>query len=301
VADSEKYGSIVKQVALIGGDEDAMLQDKYQCLAPLEVYLHEKCKDLDIDLSFDVTAKELPYFKTINYTTYAGFLMIHPLSAEQALRQMYDARADNCASIGHIDYIRNRIKTDSGFSKYDFKQGNMRCEGKEALVVLSGGNKLKKHSCIGKLQEICKKHGGNNVLMKKHPISYDEVYDELEQAIGGNFWFAEGAEDLFSLIETSEYIYTTMLSETALIANILGKKVDHYDLFQNRETAPFYHINYFIFTTPDPVAWADQTFASPKSGIIHPDVDKDWKGKIDQYLDYIMGLREIYKDAYIWG
>ena len=302
MADSQKYNSIAKQVNLIEQNkEKIILQDKYVCLQEVEDYLQKKCKNINIELSFDVTAKELPFFQTINYTTYAGFLMIHPLSPEQSLRQMMDAYADNCKSAGHIEHIKNHIEKDHTFSKYEFpaKQTKRR-EGKKVLIVLSGGNKLKKHTCIGKIQQICAKHGGENVIMKKHPISWDDVYSDFENAVGCDFTFADADEDLFSLVQSAEYVYTTMLSETALTANVLGKKVSHYDLFQNRETAPFYHINYFIFTTPDPVAWADQTFASPKSGIIHPDVDKDWKGKVDQYLDYIMQLRDFYREAYIW-
>lgn len=311
MADSEIYNSIAKQVDLITQQKenrlplnkvDVLLHDKYACLQEPEIYLKEKCNNLDIELCFDQTAKEPPYFKTLNYTTYTGFLMLHPLSPEQALRQMMDAYADNLSSVGHIDHIKKHIEEDDSFSKYNFpEKQKKRLEGKKVLVVLSGANKLKKHTCIGKIQQICRQHGGENVIMKKHPISWDDVYNDFAEAVGCDFTFAEADEDLFSLIKSSEYVYTTMLSETALTANILGKKVGHYDLFQERVTAPFYHINYFLFTTQDPTAWADQAFASPKSGIIHPDIDKDWKGKIDQYLDYIMQLRAFYKDAYIWG
>lgn len=301
MADSAVYGSIAKQVNLIKQNEESVvLQKKYTRLQEVEDYLKEQCRHLNFELSFDVTAKELPYFETINYTTYAGFLMIHPLSPEQSLRQMMDAYADNCKSAGHVEHIRNHIEKDHTFTKYEFGEQTKRRGGKKVLIVLSGGNKLKKHSCIGKIQQICAKHGIENVIMKKHPISFDDVYREFADAVGFDFTFAEPDEDLFHLMKQAEYVYTTMLSETALTANVLGKKVAHYDLFQNRETAPFYHINYFIFTTPDPVAWVNRTFASPKSGIVHPDVDKDWKGKIDQYLDYILQLRDFYKDAYVW-
>lgn len=301
VLDSEVYDSITKQVNLVKEDaNDLLLQEKYTCLQAVEEYLKEKCNDLDIELCFDQSAKENLFFKTMNYSTYAGFLIMHPLSPEQALRQMMDAYADNLNSVGHIAHIKNQIETKQNFSKYQFNKEIKNSEGKKVLVVLSGGNKLKKHTCIGKIQQICKQHGGENVIMKKHPISYDDVYFEFAQAVGCDFHFAERDEDLYTLIQSAEYVYTTMLSETALIANVLGKKVAHYDLFQNRETAPFYHINYFLFSTPDPVAWADRAFASPKSGIVHPDVDEDWKGKIDKYLDYIMELREFYRNAYIW-
>ena len=47
--------------------------------------------------------------------------------------------------------------------------------------------------------------------------------------------------------------------------------------------------------------WMNKTFSSPKSGIINPVVDKDWKNKITAYLDYIKEERAKYKNWYIRG
>jgi len=270
--------------------------EKYHELVEAEEYLKEQLEKRDIESAFDVTAVEPLYFKTLNYTTYAGFLIIHPLNFEQALRQMQDAYADNLEG-KHIEYIKQNLEQSGRGNKYRFPQYK-HCMAKDALVVLPGGNKLKKHMCIGKIERILKKHGKKNVLFKKHPISIDDAYKELDEYLGGVKW-ANAFSDLQTLMTRSKYVYSSMISETALIANILGKKVDHFDLFQNRNTTSFGHINYYLFSHPDPVGWASQAFASPKSGVIHPNVDKNWKGKIDSYLDYILQLREFYKYAYV--
>ena len=303
---SDITGSIAEHIEytkkMVSGSPEvsACWQERYMSLADVEAYLKAKCAELDVDLSFDITAKEPLFFKTLNYTTYSGFLIIHPVNAEMALRQMADAYADGYKSQGHVDYIRRIIFETGSFSKYKVMDETTCGDAHDALVVLTGANKLKKHTCIGRLQRIVEKHGKENVLFKKHPVSHQEMYDELDAALGGGCRFAEGRESLFDLMNRTDHIYTTMLSESALIANILGKNVSHYDLFQNRELASFIHINHYIFSTLDPVSWADRSFASPKSGVIHPDVDTDWKAKVDTYLGYIMGLRDFFRDAYVW-
>ena len=100
-------------------------------------------------------------------------------------------------------------------------------------------------------------------------------------------------------MKDSNTVYSTMCSESALIASILGKKIGHFDLFQNRNTTSFGHINYYIYTTPKPLEWAQTAFASPKSGVIHPLVDTNWKEKVDKYFLYITQLYDFYDGAYV--
>lgn len=279
---------------------------KHEDLVVVEEYLHnEKFYNAEyplseLGLSYDVTAKEPLSFHTLNYTTFAGCVILHPLNWELMLRQMADAYADNIdLKYGHVDFIRKSIESDNNFSKYDFKE-YVKAEAKQVLVVLPGGNKLKKHCCIGKLQYIIEKHGIDNVLFKKHPISHDEAYQELAQVLG-DIHFADAKSSLYNLINNSEIIYTTFISESALISFMLGKEVDHIDLYNNRDTTSFGHINHYLFTHPDPVSWAQRTFASPKSGVIQPQVDNNWKHKVDKYLDYITELRNFYKQSYIFS
>ena len=269
---------------------------KMSHLVEVEEYLQSKFPYKGIKLAYDCTAVEDLYFNTVNYTTFAGFLMLHPMSFEQSLRQMADAYADTVKPVGHIDWIKNKIEKEQTFSKYDFKIKKA-SDAKEALVVLPGTNKIKKHCCVGKIQHILNKHGRENVLFKRHPISYTKEYEELDEYLGG-INFADKYSDLFELIKDSDFIYSTMISESALTAYILDKEVGHIDLLQNRHTTSFGHINYYLYSHPNPVEWANKTFASPKSGIIHPAIEKNWMKKVDDYLEYISQLRDFYVEAY---
>jgi len=270
---------------------------KHLGLDLIEEYIVKKSLDEGLTLDYDITAKEPLYFNTLNYTTFAGFLIIHPCNFEQSLRQMSDAFADNIEA-GHVDHLKEKIKKDNTFSKYVFGEEKP-AKAKEALVVLTGGNKLKKHCCVGKLEKIIEKHGRDNVLFKKHPVSYDEAYKELSEYLGG-IHYADAYSNLFDLMKNSEYVYSTMKSESALIATILNKKLEHFDLLQNRNLTSFGHINYYIYSTKNTLDWVQKCFGSPKSGVFHPVVDKNWKEKVDKYFEYIQELRSFYKDAYLW-
>jgi len=279
---------------------DFFWDSKYLPLEEVESYLHVACRERGIKLTFDMTAGESLYFKTLNYTTYAGFLIIHPLSPEQSMRQMYDAYADNVKAVGHVDYLKSIIKETGNFSKYVIKDQAKPKENRNTLLVLPGGNKLKKHCCIGMIKKVINERGPKNVTLKIHPISFLQIYHELKSHLDSDVILSDSNEDLFQCMTQADYIYTTMCSESALVAHLLDKDVYHFDLFQNREAAPFIHINYFLFSTVDPLAWVDRTFSSPKSGVIHPSVDKAWKSKVDSYLDYILQLRSFYKEAYVY-
>lgn len=290
------YGASKSTQEFKQGTSDIGWHPKMSHLVEVEEYIKSKFPYKGINLSYDCTAVEELFFDTINYTTYAGFLILHPMAFEQSIRQMADAYADTVESVGHIDWIKNKIEKEDTFSKYDFKTKTS-TEAKEALIVLPGTNKIKKHCCVGKIQHILNKHGRDNVLFKKHPISYNKEYEELDEYLGG-INFADDGSNLFELIVDSDFIYSTMISESALTAYILGKEVGHIDLLQNRNTASFAHINYYLYSHPDPVEWANKTFASPKSGVIHPEIDKNWMKKIDDYLEYASQLRNFYREAY---
>lgn len=275
------------------------LQEKHMPLLEVENYIRFRANELDVKVEYDITAKESVDFQTINYTTYAGMLIMHPLNFELSMRQMLEAHSDNTPK-GHVEFIKQKIVSDGGFSKYDFAKTDHFIGHKPVVVVLTGGNKLKKHCCVGKLKKIIETHGRENIIFKKHPISYDDVYQELSDYLGG-VNYASAYTDLYSLMDKAEYVYTTMKSESALIANIMGKKVDHFDLYHNRHLGSFSHINNFIFTSDNPLEWANRSFGSYKSGVILPDVDKDWTDKVDRYLDYILKLRSFYSNSYVWG
>jgi len=70
-------------------------------------------------------------------------------------------------------------------------------------------------------------------------------------------------------------------------------------VYNKEEQGAFYHINKNLFTEKDPKEWVNKTFSSHKSGVINPNVDKDWKEKIDKYLEYIHKVRQDNKYKYV--
>ena len=284
------------------GEREIAVQEKYKDLFPVEQYLQEvtkpKLQKHGIGLDYDCTAVEPFHFDTINYTTFAGMMIMHTFNFELSLRQMFEAHSAARGKYkGHVEYVAEQMQQHNNFSKYTFSEV-VPAEAKKVLVVLSGGNKLKKHVCVGKIQEILDRFGRDNVLFKKHPVSYDNIYEELSEYLGG-IHYADAYADLYALMRGSEHILTTFISESALVAKIMGKEIDHMDLLQNRETTSFGHINYFIFTMSDPLSWLDQAFSSPQSGVICPAIDRDWQQKIDQYIDYILSVRGFFKKGYV--
>lgn len=261
-------------------------------LREVEQYLTEKVKRLPIELSHDCTADERTYYKTLNYTTYAGMFIIHPLCYASTVFQMYDAKADNLNSVGHLNWVFNNIQ-----DKYVHnKPIENALQDFEAVAVLPGSNKFIEHVCPLKLKQICTTHR-DKIVLKPHPISKDNVIEMAKEVIG----LAQIASDksyLYDIIDLADIVYTTHISETALTSLLMGKKISPLDPFHNRLIGSFSHINHFCFTERDPLPVLDSIFASEKSGVIHPEVDKDWKDKIDAYLDYTLWNRELAKGHY---
>jgi hypothetical protein len=272
------------------------LRSNLQALEPVEEYFRTRCKEMGLDVSYDCTAKENPHFTTLNYTTYAGLFIIHPLEFKLSLFQMYDAKADSLEPVGHIDYV----KENSCKGKYTTGNGEeftAKVEGTSKYVaVMPGSNKVYKHVSSKKLQHICEKHG-KDLTVKPHPLTNEAVLADTHK-FAKKATIASTEDNLYDLISKAELVYTTHISETALTALILGKKVSPLDPYSNASEGSFSHINHFCFTEENPLDTLGRIFASPKSGIVHPDVDKNWKSKVDQYLRYINNKRMKYSGAY---
>ena len=88
------------------------------------------------------------------------------------------------------------------------------------------------------------------------------------------------------------------MSESALYATILGKDIEPIDVWQLTHKGSFHHINARLYDNKN-IEWVNKTFSSPKSGVINPNVDKNWKEKVDKYFEYILNKRHYYKDWFI--
>lgn len=268
--------------------------DRLQCLAEIEQYVRSKCLEARVDYSYDCTADENTFYDTINYTTYAGLFIMHPLCFSHQLLQMYDAKADGLDGIGHIEWIEDNIEKDN-ISKYVKSDGSvLEREGLQdfkAVVVLPGSNKIYEHTSDVKLKKIIERHG-SDLVMKPHPITTEEVLEDLAN-VKGEAQLADPHSNLYDIIRQAEVVYTSHISETALTSLLLKKRVSPMEVFGKRFTGSFSHINHFCFSEPDPIGTLASIFASPKSGVIHPEIDKDWKDKVDKYFEYSLAMRKV--------
>lgn len=279
--------------------KDMRYDDKIMALREVENYLHQKVRHLPIELSHDCTADEKTHYKTLNYTTYAGMFIMHPLSYGPSLFQMYDAKADNKKAEGHLDWIKQNINANADGKYVKNKQllaGSNMSEF-EAIAVLCGANKFDKHISIQKLHHASLKHR-KKLVIKPHPISREDLTNKFAD-FRDYVQIANPHASLYDLIKKSKIVYTTHISETALTSLILDKKIVPLDKFHERLVGSFSHINHFCFSEIDPLKVVGSIFASAKSGVLHPEVDMDWKQKINDYLDYTLTLRHQQKDFYL--
>lgn len=273
--------------------------DKIMGLREVEVYLHDKVRHLPIELSHDCTADESTHYKTINYTTYAGMFIMHPLSYGPTLFQMYDAKAENATAQGHIEWIAENINKNASGKYLPNKDQILGDDLDEfdAVAVLCGANKFDQQISLVKLHHASLKHR-KRLVIKPHPISKDTVIQKLSD-FSDYVQFASPETPLYDLIRKASTVYTTHISETALTSLILGKKIVPIDKFHERLVGSFSHINHFCFSEIDPLSVVASIFASPRSGVVHPEVDENWRQKIDDYLDYTLSLRHLQKDFYL--
>jgi hypothetical protein len=281
-----------------------LLSDKTKELTEVEDYFLNKVKEYDFEVSYDCTAEEPVNWKTLNYTTYAGCFIMHPLRGEAAKQQMIEAYAHGKTDTAWSDHFLQKLKEGSA-SKYK-KRSEVNPhdikEHIECLVVLAGHNKLAKHTCAGSLVRLHKKFP-EHLYYKKHPISDQSVYDGLF-----NHLLNEGVEEiksfeseyeLYDLMAWAGCVATGFASESALYAAVEEIPLFCTDLYQNAITAPFYHINWFLFSLENPKHFVDTAFNSYKSGIINPNVDANWESKINRYLEHIKGQRKRFGDMYV--
>ncbi len=273
--------------------------DSLYQLEQVEGYVIRKCQEKGIETSYDVMAEEMPYFKTIGYTEYAGNFYLQPLNFKMRNEQMSDAWHHDTKDVA--DYASWLVKNvvDKNSNKYKHRTEEIdKYPAKDYLVVLPGSNKLRENVCLNKLKHIVNKHG-NNVLFKPHPITTHQIIGELKDFFGEENILPKNV-DMYYYMQKAKAVYSTQISESALYAAVLGKKIEPVDVWNNIQRGSFYCVNSYIYFNQDNIKeYVNRTFSSYKSGIINPELDKDWKKKVDDYIEYICEKREKYKDWYI--
>lgn len=281
---SERIGNIKKNTSL-------------NHLKEVEKYFVNAVKKYKVDIAYDVVANELPYYKTLNYTEWAHSFTVNPLQQELRIKQMVDAYNDNCTPIDYAEYFKNRIVSRQS-NKYEHIDKSIEYKPREVLVVLVGSNKLKERICLNKLRWIKEQHD-DDVWYKPHPLTTYQLVGELKDLFGAGC-VTDRDSDMYALLKEAQIVYSSHMSESVVYAVSLDKQVEPIDAYGKVEQGSFYHINKFLFTEDDPKSWLNRTLASPKCGIFNPEVDSDWKQKVDLYLEYTMELREKYKNKYVY-
>lgn len=278
---------------------DVQKSETLEHLKEVEEYFLKQVKQYSIEVSYDVIANELPYYKTLNYTEWAHCFMMHPLQQELRIQQMVDAYNDTAEQVDYVEYFKNRI-TNKVSNKYKHINTTLEYTPREVLVVLVGSNKLKERICLNKLRWIKNRHG-EDVWFKPHPLTTHQLVGELKDLFGGNN-VADRDADMYKMLvsNTTELVYTSHMSESAVYAASLGKKLEPIDAYNKVEQGSFYHMNKFLFSHPDPKQWINKALSSPKSGIVNPEVDLDWKKKVDDYLAYTTSERAKNKNKYVY-
>jgi len=267
-------------------------------LEAVEGYVVRKCGEYGLEHSYDVMAEEMPYFKTMAYTEYAGCFYLQPLNYKIRNEQMIDAYYDNAEIVDYSSWLINRI-VDKKANKYeDRTEMYDKYPPKDYLVVLPGSNKVRENVCLNRLKHIKRLHG-DNVYFKPHPITTHQIIGELKDFFGEENILPRNM-DMYHYLQKAKGVYTTHISESCIYGIVTGKKTEPIDVWNNIQRGSFYCINNHLLThQKDAKEYINKTFSSYKSGIINPEVDKNWKEKVDKYMDYIVNKRETYKNWFL--
>ena len=271
-------------------------------LEAVEGYVIRKASELGLEYSYDVMAEEMPYFKTLAYTEYAGCFYLQPLNYKLRNEQLVDAYYDNDTSdmVDYSSWFINRVVSNDANKYQDRKSDYEKYPAKDYIAVLPGSNKVRENVCLNRMKDISAKHG-NNIYFKPHPITTHQIIGELKDFFGEENILPREI-DMYYYLQKAKGVYTTHISESCLYGVVLGKDTQPIDVWNNIQRGSFYCINnHLLYHQKDAKNFINKTFSNYKSGIINPEIDKNWKEKVDKYIEYIYNKREKYKGWFIDG
>lgn len=270
-------------------------------LEDVEGYVLRKCSEVGLKASYDVLADEMPYFKTMAYTEYAGCFYLQPLNFLMRNTQLSDAWHDTSKQKIN-DYASWFVKrvVDNKSNKYEDRDESSinTYKPKDYLVVLPGSNKVRENVCLNRLKHIAHLHG-DNVYFKPHPITTHQIIGELKDFFGEHNVLPRDI-NMYYYMQKAKGVYTTHISESCIYSIVLGKDTSPIDVWNNIQRGSFYTINnYLFYHQKNAKDFINKSFSNYKSGIINPELDKNWKEKVDRYFKYIMWKREQYKGWFV--
>ena len=272
-------------------------------LEQVEGYVIRKASENGLESSYDVMAEEMPYFKTLAYTEYAGNFYLQPLNFKLRNEQLIDAFHCNekTKELDYSDWLVNRVvnnnankyieRDEKAYSKYP---------AKDYIVVLPGSNKVRENVCLNRLKFIAKEHG-DNIYFKPHPITTHQIIGELKDFFGEDNVLPRNI-NMYYYLQKAKGVYTTHISESCIYGVVLGKDTQPIDVWNNIQRGSFYCINNHLLYHQDKAkSYINKTFSNYKSGIINPELDPNWQEKVDKYIDYICKKRDKYKNWFLDG
>ena len=116
-------------------------------LEQVEGYVIRKASELGLEYSYDVMAEEMPYFKTLAYTEYAGCFYLQPLNYKLRNEQLIDAYYDNNKSdiVDYSSWFVNRIVNNSA-NKYQGRSSDYSKYPANCLLYTSPSPRDKRQS-----------------------------------------------------------------------------------------------------------------------------------------------------------
>ena len=271
-------------------------------LEAVEGYVIRKCSENGIEAAYDVMAEEMPHFRTMGYTEYAGNFYLQPLNYKLRNEQLIDAYYcnDDCDKpVDYSDWLVNKIVSNDANKYQDRDEKALsRYAPKDYIVVLPGSNKVRENVCLNRLKAISHEHG-DNIYFKPHPITTHQIIGELKDFFGEENILPRNI-NMYYYLQKAKGVYTTHISESCLYGVILGKDTQPIDVWNNIQRGSFYCINnHLLYHQKNAKNYVNKTFSCYKSGIINPELDKNWKEKVDKYFDYILEKRASYKNWFI--
>lgn len=266
-------------------------------LREVEEYFINGAYERGYEASYDVTANEDLNFRTFGYTEWAGSFLAFPLSTEVRHDNIREAIYSPEPIVDYAAFLEQRAFNNQA-NKYENRK-RTEVKARENLVILLGTNKLKDVVELNKLIEIKRK---GNVWFKPHPLTTHEYVGMLMDKLGEENVLPRDA-DMYQLMndKRTKKVYSTHFSESVVYALILGKQLEPVDMSHKKHTAGFWHLNDMFFKLQFSKNYrqiVNGILSCSRSGVFNPKVDKDWKQKMDIFLDYHVQLSENYKGWY---
>jgi len=278
----ERIGTRVTKTAFLGE------------LKQVEDYFVDGCIERGLDAVYDITADENPDFKTMGYTEWASSFIAYPLNNNLRRDMITDAELDDVEVIDFSSYFDSVIESNNA-NKYTDRQKPRQIPRKN-LVVLVGSNVMREIVSLVKLVEI-KDRG--DVYFKPHPLTTHEIIGIMKDNLGEENVLPRDL-DMYHFLNGAEKVYGTYYTEAMLYASVQEKDIETIELRHRGERAGFFHLNRWLFRLKgDKRNRINKMLSSPYSGVFNPRVDKDWKNKVDLFLNYMMEQKEFFNGWYI--